>query len=1746
MKTLFLFFIIVLISACTPEANKELQIKTDGIFAPIEIKIGTEQLQDEVDFGEFVLGTDPRLIPITLKNNTLFPLTNIGIEFVGDSAGYAFAKNEAGKSLFPGFEGTCTTTLNPGKSCTMNLEFLASSAGYYRQKLFFRYNNFVEKDERFSYFAILAGNPASLIFVNDKTNYIFGEESGLSKTPIIERADANTYKQTLLVKNAGELRARRISVGQSETCKARFALTCTDANYPSYRWDTAYRIVNRCPEMLSPNQTCEVDVYYAPPNQDPLIGPGTDVVREIRYDNIVRFDYETTMYRTSAALNAYFASVSTTIQAFFDTSIDSIVFDESIVVGNRAMRTFRVNNKGYRAGIMKQLDFKLDPAGTLEASCIGQDGSDYLACKTADLSTNKTLFEFPFFIKDRDDCMRGPNEEVKEVPVDGGCIFDLTFQPSTQLSNLANFNYDLFSKFDSRWKGLETIVSNELHTIASNSINAAKVEVISLQHDLASIPKDLGSTWNLSTFSLGRLALQSKNFPKPANLFVTYKNTGGVSATNISFKDGSNRINNNIPLLQNNSAGVSLGVNSPYYYTTAFADDACLDIAPEATCTVRMKFAPIGLANPEKNLKETQNMFDVFDADNLSADDVGYKAFIISYKNGANYSDTNLYTTTPDVPLQNSEARMKATLVTKGLLANYVTGNNPSLGQTIAGNITTKTFKFQNIGTGEIPYLPYTGNKSNDSLKYIATANPGLVGAQYDCLNIFDFDYKSTDTYAMVNARLQSGLGTLPSEAACALTVQLNISAIDATSNVSASKGGELYRKFSREDQAAGTLWDYKDPNYAKLAFFLDYYDGDSTDPKRTGKFKDQFGNQFVGKILDIGGQLFVPGRPIPVNPSPMSSGIIYRPSFTLPQLNNSLGVMVQPTQIIPEFWYHSPFNLFSNDVSFDNTGTVKSLSSSPRALATISGQNLSDYDYVYHAGTFPTGMSHSIGFGLAVNGNTAVTFPSAGSLALNALHPNFTMAAIAFPQSVNATASVIVGTSYTTTLPINLTFTPNGNGLFLAEITYSYRNGQFVNQKSGTQILHTGKILVIAEGLVPAPKLAVNVYDYDVVMASPPTESLNTTPTAVSMGYNHEAPASNTLFSMIRLATPGANDFYIKKRFVIRNTGSNKLYNFKLFFKSSPTSTSTTTLSSIPITFTNNCTTAQTNTRAGGLWSLGASGDVDSSCSIDIKYQPKDPQTDSTTYVTLSYEIAPDQYVFQTFGLDFKPKAPATVTIANRSPKPIADKDGNTISRSYMLNFDEVELITNPSVISFDKTSGTFQQLLFQNTSPNSRASFLKTYHNYLKSSGLDPNPAITAVPPAGHYESRGSRTFAVIYKTLYNNDPQRPRIIVEATQGCLVGDNEVGLSHEKKGFYASTSVANSCLMNFYLYADINYSGRTIVPTVKEDMTDNYVTLEYYAFERADPPSNLTVHFEGYVMPNRSDLGSGAAYQNVFGLESKELGFTWTTMSPRNAVGNIVGYRVFVSESDALMSNVIKSAPATYYDIYDLTTLTGMKLYLNTALTRGKFYYFKIAAIRTNPSYNYIKPNGSRLWPGLAAGLWLSEPVGMGTLKILIPPSNMYWDYGLSVAVDKSMYQTTYMNQTAAKSACANRNALILSDKGESKLFSYKLITQAVWNNILLDASNSSYTPGNMPHWLDVNYVSIDTTLGAVPGFDSAQTQQFLSSNTFFYLRKSSSFSAPVPKAVGSVLGTPYKSVTAYVADDVNFAMPRCFVSVP
>lgn len=1777
MVRLLIPALVLLLAGCNTKKGSDVSIDTAGIFTPVSLSHADKEVSLTVDLGEYLIGSGPKTYKFTVRNNSLFPLTKLALTLENnESFGFGFEKSDEGKPKFPGKTGTCGVSLNPGQSCTVALQFETSITKNYEQGIIFSYLNYVEGASRPFTLTLLAGYAASLIFENEETNYYFGEPVGLAQLPVIEREIDQEYFKTLKMTNAGDLSARNLSdatIRLSQTCLSAISKDCPTGQ------NTAYRITHDCPTILKHDQSCEIKLYFRPKNQ-----AATPSFKNIRYDSVVRIVYQSSMEGTEGVLNAYATTNSVNIEALFDTSIESLIYENKIVVGNRDMKTFRINNRGFKSGFLRTLITK-DLLGIHVASCAADPGgSQWMVCYDAAEAGNiLTLEQFPFKIKDKDNCLKNPRENGKLVPVDQGCQFEMWFQPSLKFLDDKIFLYNLHAHYDSLWKGTSLLSWNQLHTYDAESLAAARIVATKIQYKGITYTPDSTGIITPRVFDAGRIGLQSASLNKPSELLVTFVNLGTVPATLVEGIDGSG---NPIPFKSDVPTGVALGPHVPQYFKNSFiSSNNCKELIKNDQCVMQFKFAPISMSPATKN---SENMFD----DRTDADYRNwFKSFKLKYQDGSKYLDANFNGPTLDSGLQIVESRLKMQLVEKGQLDDY-SEEILALGNQVVKSTYRKEIKLSNIGTKDIPYIYYKGNRNlflnNSGLRVVATNSSKVtpsVPNMYDCRKIIDFGYQSGDGEIEIDLRAaesrlsltppQPTWDPLPIGSECILTIEYftpksALTNQDAAARLDKTKEPGRHKLLSVD----GTefAWEWAATNLT-WRFIVDAFDGDRDDPAATGPLGTRFGKLQMGPDLDVDASFQPPAKLAIYSPRPLSGSMIYRgPINRADVFNDDNSALLIAALPYPSYSYFSDFNWEINSISSTeykadfHKGTL-SQNFVPATIPGVAAAN--SYEYVYYMGAVPPSTALKGRFQLANSGISAMQITATGlstvlrPVASAVQHFSSNLSSITYPKSLNFVQ--VNGNSLSSSLDAEFTFTPGTDpGTYGAVLTVDYKDGTLdsppayymlpISQPdTRARSIVTKRILVVAE-VYDAPKLELRVYDYDVITdaINPATESLANIPTLVEMGWFDEASPSIFAFASIKIPSPTVKDAYVKRRFIFKNNSSQLMEDVKLLMREKSDSVAPFPLVTNPASpefsyCTDNVTDPKCTGSCGNNFNLAAGAE----CFIEIRFQPTATTGAKAVTLTAIHKQGPNRYVHRNLSLSFNPQDPAKVYITNASSKSAIRLTEGQEAESNGLNYGSFVQTLNPQVLAFNNPinsgAGARKILAFQNDT-STKASFLKAYRYYYKAF---INPAFNAELPSDLEPTDYSYVvdgvgYTLIYRKNYPASPN-PRILVYANRACLTGLDTNAVPWFKRGFTGS-----DCQMIPILYADINYIDRNLNANVIADMDDNHVKLFFYDSERASS-QYIVMHFLGFMRPNTSKVGlgnpSGASFFQEVTASSTANGtvsFKWYGMQPTTnlaELGDITGYRVYYSTTRSAVSGTFPISTTPHVD----TAKNGTDRYVFNFPGTGqnKFMHFRIFPIRTQSSFT----NHAAF--GLNSNEYLSEPTpALPVLTVVIPSINYYYDHGGRFLIERNSTDDNWLSFTSAKSKCTTRPSFQIADASGYMYRSHNMINIPVWMVIKSNpAGTSNFNLNNKPMWLDNSLVEIHSTLMTDPvarlEYNATKDYDWLQNSDIFYLKRAGcGTSCSGFTAVGSALGQP--GYLSYVDPTVNFAGARCFIQLP
>lgn len=454
-----------------PVGTDTVEVNTKGVFDPIVVTFNDQPLRENFDLGEYVVGSDPMPLEIKIVNRSGYPVNNILLEFVDKSVSeYSFAPNEEGKKEFPGLEGTCpkNAPLESGEECMINFQFFAQKVAQISQSLRIKFNNIIAPEDQTFGLTIFSGAPASLIFTSEKQDYIFGEEVGFAKRPVIERniqPEEQNNIQNLTIKNTGDLKARNLIKSLTQNCAPKTG-SCPNA------LNSAFKVLSYdCPETLLSKETCNAQIEFNYKNQG-----DEPSYQRVDYEAEFKIDYDLNPQGDRGALSARFKSIATDIQAIFEGLPSGVNFSSSLVVGNSETKNFRVQNNGFREGYLRKILFFDNSRSAKKFECYKTDAAQTNVTCYDSSGITPTQKEFPFSLTSSSGCLsifdtNGDDQQNTETPLDQGCDFSLTYSPSVELKEGEINFYNLIPINNTTQEDVRDtyIVSNDVFYTASAS-----------------------------------------------------------------------------------------------------------------------------------------------------------------------------------------------------------------------------------------------------------------------------------------------------------------------------------------------------------------------------------------------------------------------------------------------------------------------------------------------------------------------------------------------------------------------------------------------------------------------------------------------------------------------------------------------------------------------------------------------------------------------------------------------------------------------------------------------------------------------------------------------------------------------------------------------------------------------------------------------------------------------------------------------------------------------------------------------------------------------------------------------------------------------------------------------------------------------------------------------------------------------------------------------------------------------------
>lgn len=1401
--------------------------------------------------------------------------------------------------------------------------------------------------------------------------------------------------------------------------------------------------------------------------------------QEVKYSGKIVMSYKKDSSGKTDKLNAFLSFTSSTIEAKFSTNYKTLDFGQ-IIAGNSLKRSVKITNNGYNSGIIKSISF-LDANEAIFTTCSKSN--------TKKLECNKSLYDFPFVIEDNNNCFeREVKGNIRNLAGES-CYFDITYWPSRtyQPGSQAEHNFKnsfLSLTYDSRWLDKTKIVTkNKIFDVTGDFISAGKIVLSSIMIEDQNISdsKITHPTPTIYEADLGRIAKTSDS-STDTYFKITLKNIGESPATLSSLKDGA--------ISPKEITDLGFDLNS-YYRSIKYS--SCAYIAPGATCNFSYSLSPV--------IQATSAQEDSLMYDNVSNTLKKYKNFIFSYQDGSTLDDDGSAAINANI-----EIRLIAKLIAKGYLA-FVEPLSQTIPLIISGNSYTKIINLKNVGTGDIFAIAHhpTNNffpKGTNGWPYRVIPWPTpLLPSTKDC-------------YAILYPAGLPLISNTPDPAnflapgqSCSLAIESKASETIRNFNSHFTTYTNHSRLFAVGLNNTTELWSRTGAAGVSATITFNYFDGDANadDPLSV-----PFGYLKKSKDMVMNSFFMSPANISVTSPLPTTSALLGRPALSYPAITANYPVnSFLSGYTIPASYFES---------TYFNSGTSNIFTSSSLAITHVKAMGILQNDIIFHMGTFPVGTDNyaqfsfiNSGDGTAKNAQLLEEANSTSPITINSYNG---LTAKPFP---------IFNISANQPVPLRFKFSPTTSGTFSRcyQLDYDNQIGNIWGQR----------VCVYGEAVATAPKFNIEYQDIDVTYdaitgqtTETPSGNWNTLNSPLNVPLN--APLFGAdVTSIANFNSVKGSISYALKLFRFTNVGSATATKFNYAFLSAP---------SIP---TNLISEVSTRNATGINPTCGTNMTITTgaACEFYIKYKPiKTSVNIFAPYLGIVYDIGLNlnQFISQTSSLQFSAIDPAKLlaSIPGVSSEAVTDWSNPLVpipqAVSWPINVNNYSA-ANTHIITTDKpTITTKTNIQIDNTSA-------------IKASFLSMNP----YPGAG------------VWNTIFSNTT----MTIKANRNCFYGDDEYNSSipESEKGF--NTTTTNKCFLQLEFSGDFTYQScssytapvktKTVVLGGRIQATCNpYVySLSFYNYKRSSTEI-IAIHLKGFIEPNRS-MAETSVYQNV---EAKSTNssvgsatFTWPLMAPANSsFGPITKYRIYYSTSyaDLKVDNIFYNFTTTPILKYFDTSNAGVNTASIANLLQGKYYFFKVVAIRT---YNH---------PTYGALTYISVPSNLPILTLPIPATTYVYDHNTKSLIDKAPLAITG-SRTNGIATCATKK-YDLNIVGSSKTIPKHLVNTIAWNYIVATPSASTGYPdndvGTMPHWLSDSAYNMNTNISlydgsTMPGFPSYDSSK-LSGNDLplkvIYHKTCSNLAScdQLFKVVGGDDVDLYYQGTFYTTDAGISAYHRCF----
>ncbi len=1725
-KTIVSICTLLMLTSCKPASEKVVNAILGSILEPVSVEVNPG-----TDLGEVLISEEATKIEVIIRNNSSEKITSLNYEFDSSLNLVSFEPDNKGIISFPGYGGTCSTTLNPGKRCSILLNIITRKQGVFTIPGKITYINLVDSQEKDLTFTFTAGDPAALSFTNNKTTYNMG---------ILEISDFTEKEDVYEVKNIGGLTARNLEISMSG-----------DAGFGK-----AFNLVSsNCPTSLKIGEKCTVAVKYNSVNNASI----PDDQEEEMYAATLGFKYKRDPIGNFGYLNGYYSLTSTRIEAKFKSSLSEIDFGE-VITGNQASKTIKFSNRGFNKGTVKEISIKNPNDANKVFSCVlGSNPINPKILQCSHAGTPTVLADFPYIIEDLSSCF---SKEINYLggnfPGSSDCLFKITYQPSINY-NVGNKNLDqhkfnnalLSITYDSFWKNIQNslVTKNDLYTIYNTFKVKGHIEVDRVTFKARTyatgtgLDKPIGlDTVESSFFSadFGRLALVNDDTIFDS-VNIVLKNVGESQVDFRSMKDQQNLLQ--VYATDLNKANAR---NVNEFYRSLDIDDTCVTfISPGSTCSITFNLRLLKQPSAEADIAQ---MFDIFTGTPAPDSQIGRaKRFIYSYSDSGIYKDDGTL-----LPERNVNIDLSALMVKKARLK--ITASNSTMGSIVTGNTKDLTFTVKNIGTGKAVDVSYASTVGNN------------------------FSADTEENYTKLSDNCTSASANdLAENATCQIVARFE--------NLDERKNDRInFDDFREYNQ---NIFNFESGNFI---LDLNYGDGDCPlvpDTLCTKSVDDIDVN--LGEVINI----ITPATPYEfTNPAQLTFGgisgfpasILYVPKAVIDSTDNTLDFIRPPRLYTTR---NFALALSGNPLLSDSIG--KTVICTVAAAVTSDEFNrkyifrdeelCQNFKSVFHTNdTIPSQNYHIVHLGrfdkthswsgvIGLNSASADKFSDLNMVEENGVTQGLNPSAfVSLKKHIKITrlnsnaVTETVGVPFSITnmnnrslyLEINVDF---NNDAPLGAANFSIRCFKITYKSESLSELPNARWLnfcLSAEFGDQTPKFAVNALEHETNWNAG-TSQFDYVPgnqenvNLVKANSLADAPLLRleSVMGRVVASNPATANNDLKKITLTNNSGA-VIDEFKLLFvKITATDVGDPVLGSELTTLglkiqNNNC---------------GASLGIGAQCDFEIKFTPDSYYTKNDWGLMIS--AVDDNNHFQHFI-----KLSLIGASANK-----AIWVGRNLETSTIKDF---------SVPTAELRAANFYRISLNDYAPqgvghymvgrNSNNTFTLDITNLSNNliSFLRQSPAPVFVGGWATIKTQGA-------------------IKAEAMPGCFYGDIGSG-NPANAGFGLSTSAPNKCYLRLTFNPEIKYisgtcanAGTTNLAGASKNIggkldsicSDNFISLDYWSYKRKTYDS-IFFYFQGDVEAPRINLSESynpvldtrltvlnASSKAQVTLPLPVINNTESSVFGEFNPADIDGFTVLYTKSASL--NVLKTVNifnSTTYSGSGITAIQVPKSATNVTVTnldRNTAYFFKVL-IRVR------SPGIKTTWPTY----YYSDYTGSRVHSIITPlDQNYFYLSEYSSFVDRRLRNSAPMSFSAAKTSCNNSYLSASNFSAPAQRMYSRLISHQEFDKIrtgvvpsVFQTNSVSYNLGYQPHWINDTLVNISNTtlrkydgttqVGGFPNYDATQSGDFEPGLGLGYLKTCTNTSC---QNLALMMGLFDESpeISYYVPDSNSFALafPRCATNV-